>query len=107
MPPTESQILTSFLLPPAPLPTSLPLSRFALLFPPSAQSSPVIISLYHDLQSLRNEDIATVRKNIEAECQRGAKQIREMRRERRKRDVHRSDVKVGCYYNCIAEGVKC
>jgi centromere-localized protein 2 len=93
MPPTESQILTSFLLPPAPLPTSIPLEKFTSLFSTSQQNDPAITALYRELQSQRNEDISTVRKNIEAECQRGAKQIREMRRERRK--GIQGEVKVG------------
>lgn len=87
MPPTESQLLTSFLLPPAPLPTCLPLQQFTALFPKSIQSSPAITTLYEDLQSQRNEDIALLRKNIAAEANRGANEIKELRRDRRKRDI--------------------
>lgn len=87
MPPTESQLLTSFLLPPAPLPTCLPLQQFTALFPKPLQSNPAIITLYEDLQSQRNEDISLLRRNIAAEANRGANEIKELRRDRRKRDI--------------------
>jgi len=90
--PTESTILTSLLLPPAPLPTILPLQKFTALFPPSARSHPQIPLLYRDLQHQRALDIDTVRRNIAAEVKRGEGQKREVARQRRREE---RDVGVG------------
>lgn len=87
MPPTESNLLTHFLLPPASLPTALPLSKFQTLFPASLQTSPSVKTLYADLHSQKTTDITLLRKNITTETERGKLQIREMRRERRKKDT--------------------
>jgi len=87
--PTEPTILSSLLLPPAPLPTILPLAKFTALFPASARPHPQIPLLYRDLQHQRALDIDTVRKNIAAEAKRGEGQRREIARRRRReeRDV--------------------
>ncbi|KAI9839559.1 MAG: hypothetical protein M1819_002185 [Sarea resinae] len=84
MPPTESQILTSFLLPPAPLPQIITLKRFTSLFPHALQSHPQIAHLYHELQHLRALDTDQVIENIAAEVRRGDRQRREVARARRR-----------------------
>ncbi|QDS73974.1 hypothetical protein FKW77_008397 [Venturia effusa] len=91
MPPTESKLLTRFLLPPAPLQTALPLSKFQSLFPPSLHSNPAINTLYASLQAQRDEDVSLVRRNIAAETERGKVQVREVRRERRRRNTGTTD----------------
>ncbi|KAK4228318.1 Cnl2/NKP2 family protein-domain-containing protein [Podospora fimiseda] len=65
-PPTESQILTSYLLLPAQLPSIISLQEFTSLFPKSIQSScpQQIRSLYRDFQSQRNSLIDQVTESI-------------------------------------------
>lgn len=70
---TESQILTSYLLPPAPLPTILPYSSsFLPLVPATYRNNPDYAStlkrLYRDLQFQRSITIEQVRDSIEREC---------------------------------------
>lgn len=84
MPPTESSILSNFLLPPAPLPVAISLQQFVELFPRSQQSNQDIQLLYRELQHQRALDIDDLKKNIAAEVQRGEKQKRQVVRARRK-----------------------
>ncbi|KAI9799262.1 MAG: hypothetical protein M1833_004140 [Piccolia ochrophora] len=84
MPPTENTLLTSFLLPPAPLPTFLPLTAFTELFPRAQRSNPQIPILYRELQHQRARAIDQVRRNIAAETKKGEAQRREVVRARRK-----------------------
>ncbi|KAE9984396.1 hypothetical protein BLS_002426 [Venturia inaequalis] len=95
MPPTESTLLTHFLLPPAPLPTSLPPEKFTTLFPTPLHTSPSLKTLYQDLHSQQTTAITLVRKNIAAETERGAIQRRELRRERRRRRDGSSSITTG------------
>lgn len=84
MAPTESSVLSNFLLPPAPLPTILSLRQFTDLFPRAYQSNPSIPKLYRELQHQRAIDTDDVKRNIAAECKRGERQAREVARARRR-----------------------
>ncbi|OQV04803.1 hypothetical protein CLAIMM_09631 [Cladophialophora immunda] len=88
--PSESEILTSYLLHPSPLPTILPYKSFLALVPPSASSSarqhPTELKrLYRDLQFQRDIVIDDVRRRIEDERRRSveltARLGRQIRRE--------------------------
>jgi centromere-localized protein 2 len=70
--PTESQILTSYLLHPSPLSTIVPFSIFQTLVPKAtATNHPSdLLRLYHDLQFQRDITIDDVRRRIEGECRR-------------------------------------
>ncbi|RFU28015.1 hypothetical protein B7463_g8339, partial [Scytalidium lignicola] len=83
MAPTEATILSTFLLPPSPLPTIITLKSFTDLFPRSQQSSPQIRSLYRDLQHQRAHVTDSVTRNIAAEVKRGNVQRRAVVRARR------------------------
>lgn len=69
---TESQILTSYLLPPSPLPTIIPYSTFLTLIPTTYRNNPehapAIKRLYRDLQFQRDITLSQVQENIEREC---------------------------------------
>lgn len=69
---TESQILTSYLLPPSPLPTITPYSAFLTLVPATYRNNPEYASaikcLYRDLQFQRDITLSQVQENIEREC---------------------------------------
>ncbi|OBT74286.1 hypothetical protein VF21_07372 [Pseudogymnoascus sp. 05NY08] len=84
-PPTESHILTSFLLPPSPLPTILPPSAFTALFPPSTPASS-IARLYRLLSHQRALLTDAVKADIEDEVRRGVAQRRAVVRTRRERE---------------------
>ena len=86
MAPTESTILTNFLLPPAPLPTILSLQKFTGLFPKAQRSNPQVKYLYRELQHVRALDIDEVKQNIAQEVKIGEKQRREVVRARRRAD---------------------
>ena len=83
MPPTESSILTSFLLPPAPLPTIISPKKFTSLFPKSQHSNPHITDLYRDLQHTRALNTDQVTRNIAREVKNGERQRREVVKARR------------------------
>ncbi|KAL2112033.1 hypothetical protein VUR80DRAFT_8710 [Thermomyces stellatus] len=85
-PPTESTILTSYLLLPADLRSIITPTQFAALFPRSAASSPQIPALYRDLETQREAAIAAVRENIEAEVRRGRQMRAEVARLRREEE---------------------
>jgi centromere-localized protein 2 len=87
MVPTEKKILTSFLLPPAPLSVILPLSRFTTLFPVRHRSNRQIPLLYRDLQYTRALDTDHVASNIAAEAKRGEGMAREVVRTRRRDEL--------------------
>jgi len=83
MPPTsiaaaEAQILKSYLLNPASLPTIITLEEFRVLFPANQQSHPEVKLLYRDLQFLRTVDTDLVEENIYKECRDGERQRREL-----------------------------
>ncbi|KIW90274.1 uncharacterized protein Z519_08918 [Cladophialophora bantiana CBS 173.52] len=88
--PSESEILTSYLLHPSPLPAILPYKSFLALLPPSLSSfgrqHPTELKrLYRDLQFQRDILIDDVRRRIEDECRRSvelkARLGRQVRRE--------------------------
>lgn len=83
MAPSESSILRSFLLPPAPLAVALPLNEFRALFPKPLQSNPDVERLYTELRHQRAIDIGDVERNIEVEVKKGEQQAREIARARR------------------------
>ena len=76
MPPTEGELLSSFLLAPAPLPSIISLQKFTDLFPRPQQSSPQIKHLYHNLQGRRALDIEHIKRNVTREVKQGEKQRR-------------------------------
>jgi centromere-localized protein 2 len=95
MPPTESQILSHFLLPPAPLPAVISLSKFTDLFPADVRSNPQIPVLYRELQHQRAIDVDDVKSNISNEVKKGDRQRKEIARARRRKedeeDAHDND----------------
>ncbi|KAM0264713.1 hypothetical protein ACHAQJ_000538 [Trichoderma viride] len=89
-PPTESDILTNYLLQPAPLPSITTFNQFVLLFPRPLHNSPQLRSLYRDLQAQRNAVVDAVAADIEDEVKRGAVMRKEVLRQRR--EAEREDV---------------
>ncbi|KAL5345143.1 hypothetical protein ACLOAV_010099 [Pseudogymnoascus australis] len=75
MPPSESQILSSFLIPPSPLPVVLNPTAFAALFPPSTPQAS-IAHLYRLLSHQRALLTDAVKSDIEDEAKRGVAQRR-------------------------------
>lgn len=82
---TESSLLSSFLLPPAPLAVSLSLRQFTELFPKSRRDDATIPALYCELQKQRAQDIERVKQNIAAEAKLGESQQRQISRIRQAR----------------------
>lgn len=91
MAPTEETILSSFLLPPAPLPSLISLKAFTELFPRSQQGSPQIKALYRDLQRQRARLTDAVARNIAAEVKRGNAQRRVVVKARRRAEKEEQD----------------
>ncbi|KAL7798205.1 Cnl2/NKP2 family domain-containing protein [Trichoderma ceciliae] len=89
-PPTESDILTNYLLQPAPLPSIATFNQFVLLFPRPLHNSPQLRSLYRDLQGQRNSVVDAVAASIQDEVKRGAIMRKEVLRQRR--EAEREDV---------------
>lgn len=85
MAPTELQILTTFLLPPAPLSSLISLQAFTTLFPRTQQQhcAPQIRTLYRDLQHQRARLTDAIAHNIAAEVKRGNAQRKAVVRSRR------------------------
>lgn len=77
---TEAEILSSYLLNPASLPTIITFDEFQDLFPLKQQSHPEVRLLYQDLQFLRTVDTDLIEENIAKECRNGERQRREMYR---------------------------
>ena len=77
---TEAQILKSYLLNPASLPTIITFEEFRDLFPASQQSHPQVRLLYRDLQFLRTVDSDLIEENIAKECRDGERQRLELYR---------------------------
>lgn len=91
MAPTEATILSTFLLPPAPLPSIITLKAFTELFPRSQQSSPQVKALYRDLQQQRARLADSVARNIAGEVKRGNTQRRLVVRARREAENEGQD----------------
>lgn len=89
-PPTESQILQSYLLHPSPLSAVIPYSTFQTLAPSSsARRNPELKSLYRDLQFQRDITIDDVRRRINDECRRSMTLVGRLRREIRREEGER------------------
>jgi centromere-localized protein 2 len=82
MPSPEAVILTDFLLAPAALRDVLTLQQFTEIFPKSHRLGPAVKELYQELQRLRNEDLETVRLNIQDEIKKSRTLKRDCARER-------------------------
>lgn len=93
-PPTESSILTAYLLLPADLRAIVTPRQFAAFFPKPHSSSPQIPALYRDLETQRAATIAEVRDNIEAEVRKGRKMRAEVARIRREAEEGGGDDEV-------------
>lgn len=89
-PPSESDILTSYLLQPAPLPSITTFGQFALLFPRALHNSSQLRSLYRDLQAQRNVVVDAVAASIQDEVKRGVATRKEVLRQ--KREAERDDM---------------
>jgi centromere-localized protein 2 len=84
MAPTETSILTNFLITPAPLNAAISEEQFAELFPRQHKSSEDVQVLYRELSRQIAQGIEEVKANISAEAQRGTKQQRQILKARRK-----------------------
>ncbi len=87
MAPTEADLLTSYLLQPAPLTAIITFEQFRALFPRAVGASPAqqrqLRSLFRDLQAQRGAALDTVAASIEVEARRGgAAMRREVMRQR-------------------------
>ena len=82
MAPTESNVLTKFLLSPSPLPTIISLQKFTECFPKSQRTNSQIKILYRELQHIRSLDDDQVKHNIVQEVKKGERQRREVVRAR-------------------------
>ena len=91
VPPSESEILSKYLLSPARLDDALTLEQFRSFFPRQAQASPLVKSLFLDLQHQRNVTIDKVSANIKHEAERGKAQRREVARARREERAEEYD----------------
>ncbi|OAA63068.1 Kinetochore subunit NKP2 [Cordyceps fumosorosea ARSEF 2679] len=83
-PPTEAELLSSYLLDPARLPNIMTLDQFRALFPRDVRSAAPIRSLFLDLAAQRGQAVDAVAAAIELEARRGGPAIRrEVARQRR------------------------
>ncbi|KIX06367.1 uncharacterized protein Z518_04343 [Rhinocladiella mackenziei CBS 650.93] len=71
-PPSELQILHSYLLQPSPLSCILPWPAFQVLAPTSTRQNPNLRRLYRDLEFRRDITIDDVRRRIDDECRQSA-----------------------------------
>ncbi|KAG6211733.1 hypothetical protein E4U09_007676 [Claviceps aff. purpurea] len=94
MPPPESDILTAYLLLPAPLPSITTLDQFRALFPRSLQTNPQVPRLYRDLQAQRNGVVDAVAQNIGEEARRGVAMRREVLRARLEGEGEAGDLEI-------------
>ncbi|KAI5467051.1 Cnl2/NKP2 family protein-domain-containing protein [Mariannaea sp. PMI_226] len=94
MAPSESEILTNYLVQPSSLTSITTLDQFKALFPRPLQSSPQVRSLYRDLQAQRNAVLDRVVENIGDEAKRGNAMRREVIRARREADRVNADAEV-------------
>ncbi|KAL9113291.1 MAG: hypothetical protein Q9227_002626 [Pyrenula ochraceoflavens] len=74
MPPSESSILSSYLLNPASFPTIVSQEQFRDFFPKPHRTHPMVKQLYRDLQFLRTVDMDAVEDNIHHEVIKGERQ---------------------------------
>ncbi|PHH85019.1 hypothetical protein CDD83_1029 [Cordyceps sp. RAO-2017] len=91
MAPSESDMLTKYLLQPAPLTAITSWEQFQALFPRPLRASPRLRSLFRDLQAQRNAVVDAVAANIAAETRRGAAMRREVLARRREAERDEAD----------------
>jgi centromere-localized protein 2 len=103
MAPSEEGILRSFLLQKATLRDVLTPAEFSALFPPSKRSSPLVRSLYRDLQNQRNATCESVLKQVDVECRFGDMLIAQARAQRQ---AHRGDGEAASMENCLDSQVQ-
>jgi centromere-localized protein 2 len=84
MPPTESQILSTFLLPPSSLRSLISLKTFTNLFPQPQRKNPQIPYLYRELHHQRGLVVDQITRNIAEEVKSGEAQRREVVKARRR-----------------------
>ncbi|POR37335.1 Uncharacterized protein TPAR_02463 [Tolypocladium paradoxum] len=94
MAPTESEMLTNYLLQPAPLTAITTFEQFRALFPRPLHASPQLRALFRDLQAQRNAAVDAVAANVAAEVKRGAVMRREVLRARREAERDDADGEV-------------
>lgn len=78
----EADILATYLIQPAPLRAIVSFEQFQALFPNDVQNSPLVRSLFTDLQSQRATTIDNVAAAIELEAESGKMMRREVLRQR-------------------------
>ncbi|KAL4941239.1 hypothetical protein BDV06DRAFT_212837 [Aspergillus oleicola] len=93
MAPSETSILSNFLLSAASLPTVMSLQQFTELFPKRLRAHPHIRVLYRELQQLREQDMDIVNENIDKEVRRGESQKAELRKSLAETGVDGADMK--------------
>ena len=86
-PPTETSILTTFLIPPSSLPEVISLQRFTDLFPKNNRTHADIPVLYRELQHQRALVVDQIKEDIRAEAKRGERSRREVVRARRRAEA--------------------
>ncbi|KAI9158589.1 hypothetical protein HJFPF1_06587 [Paramyrothecium foliicola] len=91
MAPTESEILTNFLLQPAALTSIVTYEQFEALFPRALHGSSQLRTLFRDLQAQRNAVLDVVATNIAAEVKRGNAMRREVIRARQQTEGEEVD----------------
>lgn len=91
MAPSESEILTSYLIQPSSLTSITTLDQFKALFPRALQSSPQVRSLYRDLQAQRNAVLDGVARDVADEVKRGSVMRKEAVRARREAERENGD----------------
>jgi centromere-localized protein 2 len=92
MPPTESQILSTFLLAPASIRTLLSLTNFTNLFPQAQRKNPQIPYLYSELHHQRGLVVDQIKRNITGEVKKGEAQRREVARARRRDELDEANL---------------
>jgi centromere-localized protein 2 len=84
MAPSETSIISNFLLPPAPLPMIITLAQFRRLFPRPTRDGAAVKALYAELAHQVSLGVDDVRRNIAAEVRRGVDLRRQVRAARRR-----------------------
>lgn len=90
MAPTESEILTNFLLRPTSLDTIVTYEWFTSNLPTAVRDNLLVRALWQDLIAKREKVLDEVRANIEGELKRGAVMRREVLRA--KREAEKEDI---------------
>jgi centromere-localized protein 2 len=83
MAPSESEVLTNYLLQPSKLTSIITFPQFQALFPAAVADKPALRTLFHDIRLQRDAILGEVAANIEAEVIRGNVMRKEVLRVRR------------------------